>query len=182
MEKEKNNKKPYIYFSTKKLVFVALFTAINVILSSSVFCIPTPGNGHLYLNDIVICLSALVFDPLSAIIIGGFGAFFGDLFFYPSAMFVSLIVRSVQAFIISAITYRQKGIARFWISFLAVMIGVFIMVGGYFLGKAFFYGTLADAIIKIPFSFIQAGTGVVVALLLLYKSPLKTYIDSFPKK
>ena len=61
-------------FSTRKLCYVALFTALNIIMSS--FGVPVPG-GHLYLNDIVICFAALLFDPLSAFIVGGVGAFFG---------------------------------------------------------------------------------------------------------
>ena len=55
-------------FSTRKLCYVALFTALNIILSS--FGVPVPG-GHLYMNDIVICLAALVFDPISAFIAEG---------------------------------------------------------------------------------------------------------------
>ncbi len=38
----------------------ALFMAMNIALSS--FGIPVPG-GHLYINDIVICLAALLFTP-----------------------------------------------------------------------------------------------------------------------
>ena len=63
-------------FSARKLCYVALFTALNIVLSS--FGVPVPG-GHLYLNDIVICFAALLFDPISAFIVGGVGALFGDL-------------------------------------------------------------------------------------------------------
>ena len=51
---------------------------MNVALSS--FGVPVPG-GHLYLNDIVICLAAILFDPVAAFTVGGVGAFLGDLFF-----------------------------------------------------------------------------------------------------
>ena len=67
--------------SAKKLCYVALLTALNVALSS--FSVPVPG-GHFYLNDIAICFAALAFDPLSAFIVGGVGAFLGDFFFYPA--------------------------------------------------------------------------------------------------
>ena len=78
--------------SAKKICFVGLFTALNVALSS--FGVPVPG-GHLYLNDIVICLAALIFDPISAFVIGGVGAFLGDFFFYPTPMFVSLVTHGL---------------------------------------------------------------------------------------
>ena len=68
--------------------------AMNVALSS--FGVPVPG-GHLYLNDIVICLAAILFDPVAAFMVGGVGAFLGDLFFYPTPMFVSLVTHGLQA-------------------------------------------------------------------------------------
>lgn len=72
--------------STYRLCIAAMFMAINIALSS--FGVPVPG-GHLYLNDIVICLASLVLDPLSAFAVGGVGSFLGDFFFYPTPMFVS---------------------------------------------------------------------------------------------
>ena len=46
--------------------------AMNVALSS--FGVPVPG-GHLYLNDIVICLAAILFDPVAAFMVGGYFVF-----------------------------------------------------------------------------------------------------------
>jgi len=47
-----------------KLTVTALFMAMNIALSS--FGMPVPG-GRLYLNDIVICLAAILMDPLQAL-------------------------------------------------------------------------------------------------------------------
>ena len=50
----------------------------------SSFGLPVPG-GHLYLNDVIICTAAILLDdPKAAFIVGGVGAFLGDLFFYPT--------------------------------------------------------------------------------------------------
>ncbi|MBR3346121.1 MAG: ECF transporter S component, partial [Solobacterium sp.] len=57
---------------TRVLTLTALFTGMNIALSS--FGIPVPG-GHLYLNDIVITAAALLLDPIDAFIVGGVGAF-----------------------------------------------------------------------------------------------------------
>ena len=67
--------------STKKrtalwLCVTALFMALNVVMSS--FGVPVPG-GHLYMNDIIICTAAMLLDPLAAFMVGGVGAFLGDL-------------------------------------------------------------------------------------------------------
>ena len=167
------------FFSTKKLCFVALFTAINVAFSS--FGVPVPG-GHLYLNDIVICFAALIFDPFSAFIVGGVGAFLGDLIFYPAPMFVSLITHGLQAVAISLIVGRKSESPKFLRSVLAVTAGALIMVVGYSLGRAYIYSTPEYAILKLPYQILQAVTGAVVALVLLFKSPVKRFVYDIPKE
>jgi len=167
------------FFSTKKLCFVALFTAINVAFSS--FGVPVPG-GHLYLNDIVICFAALIFDPFSAFIVGGVGAFLGDLIFYPAPMFVSLVTHGLQAVAISLIVGRKSESPKFWRSVLAVTVGAIIMVVGYSLGRAYIYSTPEYAIMKLPFQILQAAVGAIVGVLLLFKSPLRKVLVTAPKE
>ena len=82
------------------IALTGLFMGINIIMSS--FGIPVPG-GHLYLCDLIICTAALLFDPLSAFIVGGIGSFVGDILFYPAPMFVSLVTHGLQAAVISLI-------------------------------------------------------------------------------
>ena len=57
--------------------------AMNVALSS--FGVPVPG-GHLYLNDIVICLAAILFDPVAAFTVGGVGAVVGMILCLPCGL------------------------------------------------------------------------------------------------
>lgn len=89
--------------TTVWLCTTAMLMALNIALSS--FGVPVPG-GHLYLNDIVICAAALLLDPVGAFLVGGVGAFLGDLFFYPTPMFVSLVTHGLQAVAISLIAHR----------------------------------------------------------------------------
>ena len=92
-EKNQNIKR-----TTYWLCITAVFMALNIALSS--FGVPVPG-GHLYMNDIIICTAAIILDPLAAFMVGGVGAFLGDLFFYPLPMFVSLVTHGLQAVVIS---------------------------------------------------------------------------------
>lgn len=154
------------YFSTRKLCFVAMFTALNVIMSS--FGIPVPG-GHLYLNDVIICTAALVLDPLSAFIVGGVGAFLGDLFFYPAPMFVSLVTHGLQAAVISLIVGKKNGNPSLVKSIIAVTVGAIIMIAGYSLGRAFIYSTPEYAVLKLPYQILQAVVGAVFGMLLVWK-------------
>ena len=159
-----------IKFTTKKIVITAMFMAMNVALSS--FGVPVPG-GHLYLNDIVICLAAILFDPVAAFMVGGVGAFLGDLFFYPTPMFVSLVTHGLQAVVISVFShYVLKKHPKF-ASGIGVTLGAVIMVSGYTLGKIYVYSTFEYAMIKLPYEILQALTGAVSGTVLLYATPLK---------
>ena len=139
--------------------------AMNVALSS--FGVPVPG-GHLYLNDIVICLAAILFDPVAAFMVGGVGAFLGDLFFYPTPMFVSLVTHGLQAVVISVFShYVLKKHPKF-ASGIGVTLGAVIMVVGYSLGRAFIYATPAAAVAKLPFQILQAAVGAVVGMIMCW--------------
>ena len=163
-------------WTTKQICFMALFMGINIAFSS--VGIPVPG-GHVYLCDAVICTAALLLDPVSAMIVGGVGAFLGDAIFYPAPMWVSLVTHGLQAFAVSYIarnTLKKHPVAA---ASLGVFVGGIIMNVGYFLGKTFIYGTLAAAIIKIPFEILQAVIGMVVSVLLVYRFGLKKIFDRF---
>ena len=160
-------------YSVRQLTLCAVFMGMNIALSS--VSIPGPG-GHLYINDIVICLAALLLDPKSAFLIGGVGAFLGDFFFYPAPMFVSLVTHGLQAYVISYLSHTEvgelKSPAR---AITALLIGAVIMVVGYSIGRAFIYSTPAYAWIKLPFEILQAMIGVVVGYILCYHTKLPTF-------
>lgn len=154
------------YLTTVKLTTTALLMAMNVVLSS--FSIPVPG-GHLYLNDIIICLAAILLNPLEAFIVGGMGAFLGDLLFYPTPMFVSLVTHGLQAIVISLFSHKVLKDHQRTASAIGVSIGAIIMVLGYSLGRAYIYSTPEYALLKLPFQILQAGVGAVLGTLLCWK-------------
>ena len=148
----------------------AFFMGLNILLSS--FSIPVPG-GHLYLNDIVICLSSLLLDPFSAMLIGGIGAFLGDFLFYPTPMFVSLVTHGLQALVISLIAHRVLQNKKWLAGGIGVTLGAIIMVVGYSLGRAYIYATPETAVLKLPFQILQAGVGAVTGWLLTYPAGME---------
>ena len=154
-------------FPIKWLCITALLMAMNVALSS--FSIPVPG-GHLYLNDVVICTAAILLDPFAAFVVGGIGAFLGDLLFYPTPMFVSLVTHGLQAVVISLCCrhlFRSSG-NELAAAVIGVLLGAVIMVVGYSLGRAFIYSTPEYALLKLPFQILQAVVGAVAGILLCF--------------
>lgn len=151
--------------TVKDLCITAVFMALVVALSS--FGIPVPG-GHLYLNDMVIVIGSLLMGPFEAFMIGGVGAFLGDLFFYPTPMFVSLVVHGLQAVVISLMSKKLK-MKDSTAGLIACIVGAIIMVAGYTIGRAFIYATPSAAMLKLPFQILQAIVGVIVGWLVVYK-------------
>ena len=152
--------------TTLWLCITAMFMALNVAMSS--FGVPVPG-GHLYMNDIVICTAAIILDPFAAFMVGGVGAFLGDLLFYPTPMFVSLATHGLQAIVISVFSHYTMKKHPVIASGIGVAIGAVIMVVGYSLGRAFIYSTPEYAILKLPYQILQAVVGAVVGMLLCWK-------------
>ena len=152
--------------TTLWLCITAMFMALNVAMSS--FGVPVPG-GHLYMNDIVICTAAILLDPFAAFMVGGVGAFLGDLLFYPTPMFVSLVTHGLQAVVISVFSHYTMKKHPVIASGIGVAIGAVIMVVGYSLGRAFIYSTPEYAILKLPYQILQAVVGAVVGMLLCWK-------------
>lgn len=168
--------------NVKWIVMTALFLAMNVIFSSSVFSITVPG-GHLYLNDIIICIAAILLDPLAAFAVGGIGAFLGDMLFYPAPMFVSLITHGIQAVVVSLCCRRLFKDKKHEMigAIIGVVLGAIINVVGYSLGRAFLYSTPEYAYLKLPFQCIQASIGSIASVILCYPCGLKKLYNKFGK-
>ena len=66
----------------RKLTVTAVLMAMNIIMSISALSVPVPG-GHMYLNDVIIVTAAVLLEPFYAFLVGGVGAFLGDMLFYP---------------------------------------------------------------------------------------------------
>lgn len=174
MKQVKNNRKTIL-----TICFTAVFMALTVVLSS--FSIPVPG-GHLYLNDIAICTAAILLDPFSAFCVGGIGSFLGDLFFYPTPMFVSLVTHGLQAVVISVFSRYIMKKRPVLASSIGVTLGAVIMVVGYSLGRAFIYSTPEYAVLKLPFQILQAVVGAVFGVLICHKFGLKKLFVSQVEK
>lgn len=174
MEKKNNKKKTVLWLCT-----TAMLMALNVAMSS--FGVPVPG-GHLYMNDIVICTAAILLDPLGAFLVGGVGAFLGDLLFYPTPMFVSLVTHGLQAVVISVFAHHAMKKHPVLASGLGVAIGAVIMVVGYSLGRAFIYSTPEYAMLKLPYQILQAVVGAVAGMVLCWKCGIHKLFDRLQER
>lgn len=160
--------------SVRQITFTAVLTAMTAVLCS--FNIPL-GFTHLYLVDIAVCIAGILLNPFLAFVAGGVGAFLGDLLFYPQAMVVTLIVRTVQVVIISVFSHYIMKNRPFISSLIGCVIGVVIMAFGYSYFAILFYSAREAALAKLPLEALQAAVGVVVALPLCYKLHLREIFE-----
>ena len=154
----------------KKLTVTAVLLGMNIIMSSSILSVPVPG-GHVYLNDVIIVMAALMLDPFCAFIVGGVGAFLGDLLFYPTPMFVSLVTHGLQAVLISVFVHHVLKTKPLPSAAIASLLGLVLTVTGYTLGRAYIYSTPAYAVLKFPFQILQTAVGSAIALALYFGTP-----------
>ena len=152
----------------RKLTVTAVLMAMNIIMSTSVLSVPVPG-GHMYLNDVIIVTAAVLLEPFYAFLVGGVGAFIGDMLFYPTPMFVSLAVHGLQAVLISLFVHRWMKDRPVPASIVGAIVGWVVTFTGYTLGRAFIYSTPAYAIAKFPFQVLQTAVGSALALLLCWR-------------
>ena len=163
----------------RKLTVTAVLLAMNIIMSSSVLSVPVPG-GHMYLNDVIIVTAAVLLEPFYACLVGGVGAFIGDMIFYPTPMFVSLVVHGLQALVISLFVHRWMKSRPVPASIVGAVVGWILTFTGYTFGRAFIYSTPAYAVAKFPFQVLQTAVGSALALLLCWKcGVVKLYEKQF---
>lgn len=161
--------------SLKVLVLTGLFMALVILMSS--FGVRVPG-GKMYLNDAIVSLAALILPPIPAFLAGGFGAFLGDFFFYPTPMFVSFAVHGLQAYLIAMIVKKNNTKLG---TIIALVVGVLINIIGYSLGRAFIYANPSTAMLKLPWQILQASVGTFIAYLVITFLPLKHILTKLKK-
>ncbi|MCH5164400.1 MAG: ECF transporter S component [Clostridiales bacterium] len=165
---------------TKWLVYTALMTAITAV-AAMVVAIPSTDSGYTNLSDAIIFMTAVMMDPIAALIAGGFGTFLADLILGSShTMFFSLAIHGIEGLVVGLLIRlipRKESKLQYFLDSVYMLIGGVIMVVGYYLAKAFIYGTPATALVSMVRNIIQAASSIVVANLLLYPLKIKRLVN-----
>lgn len=160
--------------SVRLLCTTAMFMALCA--AAGFWGIPVM-TAHIYLTDLVVCMAALLLPPPWAAAACGVGAFLGDLLFYPQAMIVTLIVRTLQGLVISLMSRHAFRSRPGTAVVAAVVPGAAIMAAGYTLGHIVMYGAAETAFITytVP-QIVQAVFGAALAVLLYRRFHLDKYM------
>ena len=175
MEKIKHKK---AFFTTKWLTYTALMTAL-VVATGYIPGIPVL-TGKIYWCDFAIYTAAYILDPLAAMIVGGVGTTFFDLFGINGTAYnaiPSLIIHGMQGLFASLIftllkKYFNKADSNKREGVIAVISSIFPalwVILGYFI-KRITWETLAPevAVLKMPANVLQEIVGITVAVVICY--------------
>ena len=179
-------------FTVKFIAYTGMMTAIVYVCT--LIGVPFPA-FNFNIGDSAILICGAMFNPLCAMIAGGLGAFLADLTTYPATMLYTLFIKAIEglaAGLIFQAVYKWYDKAetpdkkRFA---LKVIFGVLtclgcslFMAGGYFICKAFMYGTMESALTSLPKNVLQAAVSTLLASLVLFAARLekmrpKTYMS-----
>ncbi len=165
---------------TKWISYTALLTALTAV-ATIIIQVPSVDGGYTNLSDAVIFITAILMDPVAAMLVGGLGTFLADLLIYPATMLYSLAFHGIEGLVVGLLVKllpKKTGKIRYVLQSVYMLIGGLLMMIGYYFAKAYLYGTPASALISLWRNALQVGISIVVANVLLYPVKLSTLINS----
>ena len=153
-----------------KIATAAIFAAL-VAAATLLFVIPIPAtSGYFNLGETLIYIAALLFGPLVGAVAGA-GATIADALvatqFAPGTFTIKAIEGFLVGFLFKKVNQKIENITLS--ASIAVAIGGFEMVLGYFLYETFALGyPFALAAVEVPFNIVQMLIGLAVAVPVMH--------------
>ena len=151
------------------LSMIGIFGAFTCVVTM-VIAFPIPAtNGFINIGDAVVMITGLMFGPIIGGIAGGIGSSLADLFLgYAIYAPATLIIKGLEGFFVGLIANPKKNHKWNYRDFIAVIVGGFIMIIGYFLYEVMIFGLPSALYEFILNSIIQFGLGSVIALIFIF--------------
>ncbi len=139
---------------TRRLAITALLVAL-IFIGTYAIQIPMPFSqgGLIHAGDLVFFTVCLLFPPKQAALAGAFGMGLFDLL-SPYAIWApfTFVIRLVMGFVISTIAQDSDKFIR---QALALIVGLPILIGGYYVAEAVLYGNWITPVHSIGGNFSQ---------------------------
>ncbi|MFX1570439.1 MAG: ECF transporter S component [Promethearchaeota archaeon] len=157
----------YLPNNVLSLSIISIFAALICVLTI-IIRIPIPiTTGYINIGDFGVMLSGLYFGPIIGGLAGGIGSAIADIIGFPQFAIPTLIIKGLEGFIVGLISNPKKKVLKIdYRDIIAVIIGGFIMITGYFLVELPIYGVGA-ALFELPGNLFQFGFGVIGSLILV---------------
>ncbi len=153
-----------------KVAAAAIFAAL-VAAATLLFVIPIPAtSGYFNLGETLIYVAALLLGPLVGAVAGA-GASIADALVAAQYAPGTLTIKAIEGFLVGFLTKRlNRKIKSLTIcATIAIVIGGFEMVAGYFLYETLALGyPVALAAVEVPFNIVQMLIGLIIAVPIMH--------------
>ena len=168
-------------FNSLSLSMIGIFGAFTCVVTM-VIAFPIPAtNGFINIGDAVVMITGLMFGPIIGGIAGGIGSSLADLFLgYAIYAPATLVIKGLEGFFVGLIANPKKNHKWNYRDFVAVIVGGFIMIIGYFLYEVMIFGLPSALYEFILNSIIQFGLGSIIALIFIFAAR-KNIKNSLPQ-
>lgn len=148
--------------SNKIKIMVLCGFGIALVFSLSAFVsVPIGQFGYVNLGDSALMLFASILNPFYAFLVGGIGSAIADMYLgYSQYALFTIIIKGLEGFVIAILCGLHKKIRP-----LAYLLGMVLMVFGYFLCDAFINQSFIVALSGIGFNFLQGIVCLLTAVL-----------------
>lgn len=151
--------------STRRLVAGALMAALCCVATA--FPKIPVGLGYVHAGDMMVFICAFLPGGWIGMIAAGLGSALADLIAgYPDFIIPTFIIKALMAAAVILIANKHKPLG--FRTFIGMLVGSIIMIGGYFLYELLRLGLAETAFLSaILGNVLQAGFGIVAAYIIL---------------
>ena len=148
-----------------KLVTAALMAAMTCLVTMILpIRIPFGNGGYIHPGDAFVLLSGILLGPVYGGLAAGVGSLMADLLAgYPQYAAATFVIKLLAA-MLGGYSYRhirKRSVAA------AGILGGVVVTLGYFTYESFLYGSLAAALVGVPFNLLQNVMGIIIASIIL---------------
>jgi len=132
----------------KQLVNVGIVAAFATLafVGTTIVRIPIPATGGYFnLGDTFVMIAALLYGPLIGGLVGLIGPAAADAIGFPQFILATAIVKGLEGAAVGAIGGKTKSTSAGRV-IIALVVGIIILVAGYFIFEAFLYPLIAKTI------------------------------------
>jgi uncharacterized membrane protein len=148
----------------------AIFAAL-VAVATLLFVIPIPAtSGYFNLGETLIYTAALLLGPVVGAVAGA-GASIADALVAVQYSPGTLTIKAIEGFLVGFLTKKlnQRIKSLTLCATIAIFIGGFEMVAGYFLYETLALGyPVALAVVEVPFNIVQMLIGLIIAVPIMH--------------
>ncbi len=157
-------------FSTKKLVTIAVLTALTTVATFAIKIPTIATEGYVNVGDTVVMFAAITLGPVAGFITGGLGSCLSDLISgYPHWILPTFIIKGIEGLLVALIfrLFKKTKLNEYVSAGISAIIGAVVMIAGYFVASTIMKGSVAVALTGVPGNCLQGLFSVVLSEVLL---------------